>query len=259
MNKENARSLLDNIEKIRDFYIDVATGGKGTEYNYTYLRKCILIEVNCNDNLKTMMPNLLKKQTRNAYWQFIKNKCGTYSERRNYIYNEFEKLIEYLENIIYNKEEVINDIYVPFKKNEEITKSFIVNQIEISRKRIEEKDYWGAITSSKSLLEGVFSYIDRKINGDSTINTKDDLIKQYNAIKSFLNLNPSQKDLCDSLKQILQGLNSIVCGLSFFRNKMSDAHLPKYNAQKHHAVLAVNAANTLAQFLFDTYEYQYNK
>ena len=59
MNKENARSLLDNIEKIRDFYIDVATGGKGTEYNYTYLRKCILIEVNCNDNLKTMMPNLL--------------------------------------------------------------------------------------------------------------------------------------------------------------------------------------------------------
>jgi hypothetical protein len=37
---------------------------------------------------------------------------------------------------------------------------------------------------------------------------------------------------------------------------MSDAHLPQYKAEKHHAILAVNAANTVVQFIFDTHKYQ---
>lgn len=154
---------------------------------------------------------------------------------------------------------LINDVDIPFAPEGEITKEFIINQIENAQKRIDENDYSGAITSAKSLLEGIFSYIDKEINKKQTINSKDDLIKQYSAIKSILNLDPSQKNLSDSLKQILQGLNSIVCGLSFFRNKMSDAHLPQYKASKHHAILAVNSANTLAQFLLDTYKYQKEK
>ena len=158
---------------------------------------------------------------------------------------------------LYNiSDSIINEVKIPFEKNEEITKDFIINQIEKAQKRIEESDYSGAITSAKSLIEGIFSYIDKEINQQQTINPKDDLIKQYSSIKNILNLDPSQKKLSDSLKQILQGLNSIVCGLSFFRNKMSDAHLPQYKAQKHHAILAVNAANTLSQFLLDTYQYQ---
>lgn len=257
MNQKDAQSLLEYIENIRDFYIDVATGGSGDSYNYKYLRENILVEINCNDKLKTLSSKLLNKQTKNAFWQFIKNEYGSYAERRNYIYNEFENIIDYLESIIYNKAEKLNKVELPFKSDGEITKDFIIMQITESQKRIEEKNYWAAITASKSLLEGVFSYIDKEVNGQNTINPKDDLIKQYSSIKSFLNLDPSQKNLADSLKQILQGLNSIVCGLSFFRNKMSDAHLPQYKAEKHHAVLAVNSANTLAQFLFDTYEYQF--
>lgn len=112
---------------------------------------------------------------------------------------------------------------------------------------------------AKSLLEAVFSYIDMQINKEPVIKSSDDLIQQYKQIKQMLNLDPSKKDLADSLKQIVSGLNSIVCGLSFFRNKMSDAHNPTYIAEKHHALLAVNSANTLTQFLFDTFQYQISK
>jgi hypothetical protein len=159
-----------------------------------------------------------------------------------------------------NRNEII-EINAPFKENEisELNQEFIIKQIGEARKRIEEKNYWGAITVAKSLTEAVFAYLDVKINGQSTISHNDDLIKQYNSIKKMLNLDPSRKDLSDSLKQILTGLNSIVCGLAFFRNKMSDAHRPTYRANKHHAVLAVNASYTLVQFLFDTYNYQNKK
>lgn len=155
-----------------------------------------------------------------------------------------------------SKAEIINSVKVPFEESNELTQGFIITQIAQAKKRILEKDYLGAITSAKSLLEGVFAYIDMQVNDKATICDKDDLVKQYGSVKGILNLDPADKALSDSSKQILQGLNSIVCGLSFFRNKMSDAHLPKYKAEKHHALLAVNSANTLAQFLFDTYNYQ---
>ncbi len=192
--------------------------------------------VNCDSYNKTEIMNCLNKYLSHEQLE-IKNVGNDYS--------------------LYSiSDSIINEVNIPFEKNEEITKDFIINQIKKAHKRIDESDYSGAITSAKSLIEGIFAYIDKEINQQQTISSKDDLIKQYSSIKNILNLDPSQKNLSDSLKQILQGLNSIVCGLSFFRNKMSDAHLPQYKAQKHHAILAVNVANTLSQFLLDTYQYQ---
>ena len=72
----------------------------------------------------------------------------------------------------------------------------------------------------------------------------------------MLNLGPKRKDISDTLKQILSGLNSIVTGLAGLRNKMSDAHVASYKPSKHHAKLAFNSAKTLADFLFDTVEHQ---
>mgnify|MGYP002857715679 CR=1 FL=1 len=256
MDKSDAKDLLSNIELLKDFYEDVATGGSGDSYNYKSLRENVLIYININNELKSRSSKLINKQTKNAFWQFIKNEYRSYAERRQYIEKEFEPIIEYLESIIYSKQEFINKIDIPFESNGELTQDFIIKQSKEIKKRIEEGNYEGAITSSKSFIEAIFSYIDKQINKPPKINPKDDLPKQYSQIKSCLNLDPSQKDLNDSLKQILQGLNSIVCGLSYLRNKMSDAHLPQYKPDKHHAVLAINCATTLAQFLFDTFDYQ---
>lgn len=86
-----------------------------------------------------------------------------------------------------------------------------------------------------------------------------DLNKLFNRARKLLNLDPSRKDISDSLKQVLSGLSSIVSGLASMRNKMSDAHAGNYKPSRHHAKLAVNAAKTLADFLFETKAYQIKK
>ena len=40
------------------------------------------------------------------------------------------------------------------------------------------------------------------------------------------------------------------------RNRMGDAHVRVYKPSRHHAKLAVNAAKTLLDFIYDTFEYQ---
>ena len=40
------------------------------------------------------------------------------------------------------------------------------------------------------------------------------------------------------------------------RDKMGDAHVRSYKPARHHAKLAVNAAKTLLDFLYDSFEYQ---
>lgn len=83
-----------------------------------------------------------------------------------------------------------------------------------------------------------------------------DLPRLYKRVQKLLNLEPDRKDISDALRAVLSGLSSIVHGLAPLRNKMSDAHPAVFQPSRHHAKLAVNAAKTLVDFLFDTYEYQ---
>ncbi|MCK7470042.1 MAG: abortive infection family protein [Desulfomicrobium escambiense] len=222
--------------------------------------KAVLIEINDTPKLKEVIEAIFDKR---YFFEGNINPDDTAKFINDYLTIDNYKIVKtnndkyQLRKLTENK---IIDINAPFTELEasELNQEFIIKQIDEARKRIDEENYWGAITVAKSLLEAVFTYLDIKINDKSTINHNDDLIKQYNAIKKMLNLDPSRKDLSDSLKQILTGLNSIICGLAFFRNKMSDAHRPTYKPSKHHAILAVNASYTLAQFLFDTFNYQNN-
>jgi hypothetical protein len=59
-----------------------------------------------------------------------------------------------------------------------------------------------------------------------------------------------------SLRQLLRGLVNIISGLAPLRNKMGDAHVRTYKPARHHARLAVNAARTLLDFVYDSFEYQ---
>lgn len=77
--------------------------------------------------------------------------------------------------------------------------------------------------------------------------------------KQVLSLDPSKKDLSDTLKQILTGLNSLVSGIGGISNKMADRHARSYKPFKHHAKLAINVAFTFCEFLLDSYEYQNTK
>jgi hypothetical protein len=134
---------------------------------------------------------------------------------------------------------------------------FINDQIRKSSEKLERGDYDGAITNARSLVEAFQEEIIQK-SGLEVPKYDGDLQKLYKSTKQALNLDAS-KDLSDTLKQILTGLNSLVSGISGLSNKMADRHARTYKPSKHHAKLAVNTAFTFCEFLLDSFEYQQAK
>jgi hypothetical protein len=146
-----------------------------------------------------------------------------------------------------------------FEKSGELNEVVIEEQIQKCREKIESGDYSGAITNARSLIEAVCLKIERELDPDNVASNDGDLPKLFTRVRKLLHLDPSRQDISDSLKQVLSGLSNIVNGISTMRNKMSDAHGVSYKASRHHAKLAVNAAKTLADFLFDSMSYQIEK
>lgn len=146
----------------------------------------------------------------------------------------------------------------PYENSNEITHIFIEEQINKCNKKLSEQDFDGAITNARSLLEAVLLSIEREIDPNPPEHDGN-LPKLYRRVQNHLNLSPGESSLAEPLKQILSGLTSIVTGLSFLRNKISDSHTIIYKPSEHHAKLAINSAKTLCNFLFDTKEYQTNK
>jgi hypothetical protein len=157
----------------------------------------------------------------------------------------------------------INDGVVAFeyptKESREVNKLFIEQQIKKCDQKLSEKDYDGAITNSRSLLEAVLLEVEQELSPQNTKPYDGDLIKLYKRVQKLLNFEPSRTDIAEPLKQVLGGLASIVCGLSGLRNKMSDAHVRSYQPAKRHAILVVNACKTLASFIVDTKEERVKK
>lgn len=143
-------------------------------------------------------------------------------------------------------------------KIERLSHEFINEQVKKCDNKLLAGDYDGAITNSRSLVEAVFVEIEKKLES-SPPEYDGDLNKLYRRIKKLLNLEPNRKDIDDSLKQVLGGLNSIIVGLGGIRNKMSDSHVRTYKPYRHHSLLVVNSAKTIVNFILDTYEYQKDK
>jgi hypothetical protein len=147
------------------------------------------------------------------------------------------------------------DFASPFKDSNKLSHVFIDEQIAKCDNKLARGGFDGAITNALSLLEAVLTELEREF--DPSAPTYDgDLQKLYRRVQRLLELDPSRSDIDKTLKQILSGLTSIVSGLAGLRNKMSDAHVQNYRPAKHHARLAVNAAKTLSDFLFETKQFQ---
>ncbi|SAL76604.1 hypothetical protein AWB71_05277 [Caballeronia peredens] len=141
----------------------------------------------------------------------------------------------------------------------EFTATSIEEQIIKCRQKIDSEDYDGAITNARTLVEHMLLAIEEELSEEPPPQFDGDLSRLFNRVRSLLNLSASRKDISESLKQVLTGLASIVTGLAAMRNKMSDSHGKTYRPERHHAKLAVNSAKTLAEFLFETVDYQRKK
>ncbi|CAJ4115478.1 Uncharacterised protein [Burkholderia pseudomallei] len=143
----------------------------------------------------------------------------------------------------------------PAKVSHELTQLAIDDNIRKCEDKLAAGDYTGAITNARSLVESVLIGIEKDFNAGAT-EYDGNIQSLYKRVQKLLNLEPDRKDISDSLRQILSGLVSVVGGLAGIRNKMGDAHATSYRPSRHHAKLAVYAAVTLVDFLFETKNYQ---
>ncbi|HBZ11335.1 MAG TPA: abortive phage resistance protein [Bacillus bacterium] len=202
-----------------------------------------------NGQTKQLLPRyVINNRDLSQFWQFIKYKFPTYAERRQFIWDDFNKLLEYLED--QEKLPLIESI----GENLQIFNSeHVINYWNTAVERI-ENDPEGAITLSRTLVEGVLKYIldERNINYSKSANLHD----IYKLVANELNLSPEQHNQ-KLFKQILGGCSSIVNGLGNLRNIHGDAHgkgkVQYYKPSARHAELAVNLAGSMSLFLIQTY------
>jgi hypothetical protein len=117
-----------------------------------------------------------------------------------------------------------------------------------------ESDPPAAVTSACAILEAMCKiYIeDEKLQAPD----KQDLRGVWKVVQKHLKLEPGSVE-DDDLKRILQGLASIMDGISAFRTHAGSAHgrgRTGYRPLPRHARLAIHAAHTLVSFLIETWD-----
>ena len=237
--------LSEQAESLQGLLISQATGGREDEAEYTRLRQVVLSQ----PALESYVPRFLRTcRSLGQFWQFIKNKFGTYAERRTYVWEEFRPMLELLER----GGEVPSDKIVSVA----IEKFDAANVQAAWSKALDRRssDPEGAITMARTLLESVCKHIleEAKAKYDDS----PDINKLYKQTAEQLNIAPSQHTE-QVFKQILGGCTAVVEGLGALRNRLSDSHGKGKIGVKpapRHAELAVNLAGALAVYLLATWE-----
>lgn len=132
----------------------------------------------------------------------------------------------------------------------------VYEQFQKCSDKIERGDYEGAVTNARSLLESLCKYILKE--NDVEYKYSDDLEKNYKAVSKVLKMEPGMYKEVPAFQQILTEFFSIINGISFIRNHYSDSHgldsQVKYRLDKRHALLVVNAAKSIANYLLEVIE-----
>ncbi|WKN44237.1 abortive infection family protein [Tunicatimonas pelagia] len=240
--------MLEKAHALQDGLISFATGDYSLE-DASY--KMMRLELIKAPNLSDKIPEFLRRCTSiDHFWQFIKGEHATYAARREYIWNEFSPLINFLEN---QESSPADEGIASSLQNLNSDSVHSVWQKALDRRN---SDPEGAITIARSLLETVCKHI----LDDSGVSYKssDDLPKLYRTCATSMNLSPSQHSE-QAFKAILGGCHTIVQYLGTLRNQVSDAHGRGRRAIKpkpRHAELAVNVSGAMAAFLVETWQEQ---
>lgn len=237
--------LLDQAEALQNLLISQANGGSEDDAEYVRLRQVMFTNI----ALDPLLPRFLRT-CRNLpqFWQFIKFKYNTYAERREYIWGEFNPMLEAIERGALAP----SDAIVTQK-----LKNFDAAHVRDAWSKALDRrssDPEGAITSSRTLIESVCKHILDRC--DVTYDDGADLPKLYKLTAETLDLAPSQHTE-QVFRQILGGCTAVVEGLGTLRNRLSDAHgkgkIGKKPASRH-AELAVNLSGALATYLLATWD-----
>ena len=240
-------TLYDKAQGLQNVLISRATGGDSNDTDYVILRKTIL-----ESKFSNLVPDFVRHaRDLNQFWQMIKHRYDSYAERREFIYSQFQDLIESIE---FDK----SGMSPAFERSIEIINSGYIDGMW--KRAIDRKvnDPEGAITLSRSLIESVCKHIlDLE---HISYEKKADLSELYKKTSELLKMSASQYETNLIFKQILGGCSGIVNGLGLLRNNVGDAHgqgVVNIQPKPRHAELAVNLAGSMSHFLLSSYEESY--
>ncbi|MEQ5519109.1 abortive infection family protein [Providencia rettgeri] len=241
---------LSEKEKVEAFVyilISRATGGDCIALDYKQLREFLVNSIGYAD----LLPSFVKTcRDPDQFWGFIKPRFNTYAERRDYIWGEFEPLLDYVEG----KGKAAADLAITegLQSYDEIG----VNAAWAKALERRNTDPDGAITASRTLIETVCKHIlDEQL---VEYNRNCDLQDLYKLVATELKISANQHDEI-VYKQILKGCSSVVSGLGTLRNRLGDSHGQGKRGVKpspRHAALAVNLAGSMALFLIETWKHR---
>lgn len=234
---------LETLTAFQNHLVDIATGKAGDEGAYAEQRRYLVEQ----GDLAHLTPAFVRTcRSVNQFWQFIKAKFPTYKERRDFLWDQFRPLLEFVERGGAAPSDRVVTTAIQKYDAEHIHHAWTK---ALGRR---EADPEGAITMARTLLESVCKHIldERGISyGNSP-----DLNQLYKLTATALNLAPSQHTE-QVFRQILGGCTAVVEGLGALRNKLSDSHGKGKAAVKpapRHAELTVNLSGSLAVFLLAT-------
>lgn len=168
-----------------------------------------------------------------------------------------EKIESTEEYKIYSLDDCLVNYDCLFKESERGNYILINEHNEKCFNKIKSGDYSGAITNSRSLLEQILREIQvdflvrsgqRRTGYNGKIDTLlEDVLNRMN-IKDGL-----QDKIYQGYSSFEEGFKSLVHGVSLVRHGMSDAHNITYIPSEKDAVLVVNTAKTIANFIVQHY------
>jgi len=241
----NSSGFLDRMELLQNTLIVHATQDSYPTGDYEELRNELL----ANEEVSPLAPEFVVKcRTLSHFWQFIKNRFGTYAERREFLWDSFAPLLNYLEQKKTTPSDVVVEAALASAGS-----SFISSEWKkcLDRRAVDPE---AAITSARSLLETVLKHI---LDETSTAwGRSDDLPSLYKKAAKALNLAPEQHSE-EVFRQILGGMTTVVNGFAGLRNRYGDSHGKEkryVRPAERHAKFAVGLAGVLAAFLLETLE-----
>jgi hypothetical protein len=157
-------------------------------------------------------------------------------------------------DIIYYPDFDIDDTeLVEAKELDRVSFEYIHEQVRKCNSKIADKDFEGAVTNARTLIESICLFIlESKTKQKHSYDGN--LMKLYKSVSSLLKMSPGDYE-DENLKQILSGVFSIINGVSGLRNTFSDSHgSAPSKIDERHAILTVNLAKTITEYLFLSYE-----
>ncbi|MGX7742328.1 abortive infection family protein [Rhodopseudomonas parapalustris] len=236
---------LEQVQMMENLLIARATGDlTASSRHYFSLRNLVLDD----PELSRLAPPFVRTcRTLDVFWPFIKEKAGSYAERRGFIGEAFAPLYDHLERRTRAPgDTVVSDALASF----DAEGVHVVWEKALSRRNADPE---GAITIARTLLETVCKRILDDL-GES-YSEKDDLPALYISVAKQLNLAPDQHTE-QPIKAILGSAMNLVNGLGTLRNRLSDSHGrggKPVRPSARHAKLAVNTSGALATFLVETH------